>query len=69
MSETVVLDVRGVQWASEKARVEAFLGRRPGVQTVEANPVAQTATVTLDPSQTSVEELRDWVRRCCSACP
>ena len=64
MSETVVLDVRGLQWASEKARVEAILGRRPGVATVEANPVAQTATLTYDPTQTSVEELRDWVRDC-----
>ncbi|HKA93422.1 MAG TPA: heavy metal translocating P-type ATPase [Acidimicrobiia bacterium] len=64
MRETVVLDVRGVQWASEKARVEAILGRRPGVTDVEANPVAQTATVTFDPSQTAVQELRDWVREC-----
>ena len=64
MPETVVLDVRGVQWASEKARVEAILGRRPGVTGVDANPVAQSATVTFDPSQTSVEELRDWVRDC-----
>ena len=28
--ETAVLDVRGVQWASEKAVVETVLGRRPG---------------------------------------
>jgi P-type Cu2+ transporter len=64
MEETVVLDVRGLQWASEKARVEAVLGRRPGVTSVEANPVAQTATVKIDPSQTSVEQLRHWVRDC-----
>jgi P-type Cu2+ transporter len=64
MPETVVLDVRGVQWASEKARVEAILGRRPGVQAVEANPVAQNATVTFDSTETSVEALRDWVRDC-----
>ena len=64
MSETVVLDVRGVQWASEKARVEAILGRRPGVTSVEANPVAQSANVTFDPSQTSVQALRDWIRDC-----
>jgi P-type Cu2+ transporter len=43
---TAVLDVRGLNWASEKAVVEAVLGRRPGVQAVEANPVSQTATVT-----------------------
>ncbi|HEY4397223.1 MAG TPA: heavy metal translocating P-type ATPase [Acidimicrobiia bacterium] len=64
MPMTVVLDVRGVQWASEKARVEAVLGRRPGVQAVESNPVAQTATVTFDSTTTSVEALRDWVRDC-----
>ncbi len=64
MAEIVVLDIRGVQWASEKARVESILGRRPGVVTVDANPVAQTATVAFDPSQTSVEALRDWVRDC-----
>ncbi|HEX3669948.1 MAG TPA: cation transporter, partial [Acidimicrobiia bacterium] len=64
MPDTVVLDVRGVQWASEKARVEAILGRRPGVLSVEANPVAQNATITFDGSQTSVDALRDWVRDC-----
>src|ERR1700730_13719207 len=66
--ETVVLDVRGVQWASEKARVEAILGRRLGVQAVEATPVAQSATVTFDSTKTSVEELRDWGRDCGSHC-
>src|SRR5262245_42316249 len=64
MRETIVLDIRGVQWASEKARVEAILVRRPGVTSVDANPVAQTATVVFDPSLTSVRELRDWVREC-----
>ncbi|MDP9332026.1 MAG: heavy metal translocating P-type ATPase, partial [Actinomycetota bacterium] len=59
-----VLEVRGVQWGSEKARVEAILGRRPGVLAVDANPVAQTATVTLDPTRTSIVSLRDWIRDC-----
>ena len=37
----------------------------PGVlDGVEANPVAQTATVTYDPDQTSVAELAGWVRDC-----
>jgi P-type Cu2+ transporter len=61
---TAVLEVRGVQWASEKSRVEAVLGRRPGVTGVEANPVAQTATVTYDPEQTSIGELSGWIRNC-----
>jgi Cu2+-exporting ATPase len=61
---TAVLDVRGLNWASEKAVVEAVLGRRLGVQRVEANPVAQTATVTYDPRLTSLVELRCWVTEC-----
>ena len=63
-TETAVLEVSGVQWASEKAIVEAVLGRRPGVHAVDANPVAQTATVTYDPTRTSVAELRGWIRDC-----
>src|SRR6266498_467148 len=61
---TAVLDVRGLNWASEKAVVEAVLGRRPGVLGVEANPVSQTATVTYDPTATSLVELRRWVIEC-----
>ena len=53
-----------MQWASEKAVVETVLGRRPGVVAVEANPVAQTATVTYDPARTSVAELSGWIRDC-----
>jgi Cu2+-exporting ATPase len=63
-AETAVLDVRGVQWASEKSVVEAVLGRRAGVRSVSANPVAQTATVTYDPGRTSVAELSGWIRDC-----
>jgi len=61
---TAVLDVSGVQWASSKTVAETVLSRRPGVHTVEANPVAQTATVTYDPERTSVAELAEWVRDC-----
>jgi Cu2+-exporting ATPase len=61
---TVVLDVRGLQWASEKAVVEEVLGRRPGVDSVDANAVGQTATVTYDPAITSLAELRHWVEDC-----
>lgn len=38
--------------------------RRPGVTGVEANAVNQTATVSYDPSVTSVAELAGWVRDC-----
>src|SRR5437870_761666 len=61
---TAARDGRGLHWASEKAVVEAALGRRPGVQRVEANPVSQTATVTYDPRVTSLVELRRWVIEC-----
>jgi len=58
-----VLHVGGQFRASEKAVVEAALGRHRGVVSVEANPVAQTATVRYDPSLTSVGELRRTVER------
>ena len=62
--ETTVLHVGGLHYASEKSVVEDVLGRRPGVVAVEANPVAQTATVTFDPGTTSVADLRDWIEEC-----
>ena len=58
---TAVLEADGMLRASEKAVVEAAIGRRPGVEDVDANPVAQTATVTYDPAETSVEELQGWI--------
>jgi P-type Cu2+ transporter len=61
---TAILDVRPILRGSEKAVVEAVLGRRPGVERVEANPVSQTATVVFDPSQTSLADLRRWVEEC-----
>ncbi len=68
---TVVLHVGRQYRASEKAVVEAALLSRAGVLSVEANPVAQTATVHYDPSLTSVAELRRVVERCgfdCAGC-
>jgi P-type Cu2+ transporter len=65
---TAVLDVHPIWLASEKAVVEAALGRRPGVEQVEANPVSQTATVTYDPRVTSLAELRRWVEECGCHC-
>ena len=53
-----------MHWAASKNVAEAVLSRRPGVIEVDANPVAQTATVTYDPSRTSVAELAGWVRDC-----
>ena len=61
---TVVLEVSGVQWASSKAVVEATLRRQPGVVSVEANPVSQTANVSYDPETTSQAQLRRWILEC-----
>jgi len=61
---TAVLEASGMLRASEKAVVESAIGRRPGVIEVEANPVSQTANVTYDPSETSLEDLRRWVEDC-----
>ncbi len=64
MALTATLHVGGLEYASEKAVVERRLGARPGVLEVDANPVAQTATVTFDPKRTSVDALRLWVEEC-----
>ena len=61
---TAVLHVGNLHWGSEKAVAEALLKRLPGVLRVDANPVAQTATVTYDRSATSVAVLRKWVEDC-----
>ncbi|KKC02954.1 hypothetical protein AWC17_21595 [Mycobacterium nebraskense] len=61
---TAVIDVHGLQWASSAAVGEAALSRRPGVTSVQANAVNQSATVAYDPAVTSVAELSQWVRDC-----
>ena len=62
--QTAVMEVQGVNWASSKAAAESVLSRRPGVLNVEANPVAQTASVTFDAQQISIADLTQWVREC-----
>ncbi len=61
---TVVLDVRGLHWASEQAVASSVLSGRPGVLAVEVNPVAQTATVRFDSAAASVAQLRSWLQEC-----
>ena len=63
-TRSVVLELDGLHWATQKNAVEAELGRRPGVVAVAANPVAQTATVTYDPATTTVAELAGWIKEC-----
>ena len=61
---TVTLQVGDLAWASSDAVIDSVLGRRPGVLDVSANAQSGTATVTFDPSVTSVPELAVWVRDC-----
>jgi Cu2+-exporting ATPase len=63
-SQTTVLEVGGLHWATSQSVVEKVLSHRPGVLAVQANAVAQTATVRYDPARTSVAELTRWVRDC-----
>jgi Cu2+-exporting ATPase len=68
---TVVLHVGRQFRGSEKLVVEKALRERPDVIEVDANPVAQTATVHYDPGLTSVEELRRWIEQAgfeCAGC-
>jgi P-type Cu2+ transporter len=62
--QSTTLHVGGLHYASEQAVVERVLGGRPGVLSVEASPVSQTATVVYDPGATSIEQLRRWVHEC-----
>ena len=61
---SAVIELGGVQWATQKNGVEAILGRRPGVVSVNANSLAQTASVSFDPSITSLTDLQEWVQDC-----
>jgi Cu2+-exporting ATPase len=61
---TAVLHTGGLQFMSEKVVLEKALKARPGVLSVESNPVAQTATVRYDPRQTNVAALKKWVEEC-----
>jgi P-type Cu2+ transporter len=62
--DTAVLHVGGLHFATQQQVVEQRLGARPGVVSVEANPVAQTATVMYDAEVTSLADLQTWVRDC-----
>jgi P-type Cu2+ transporter len=71
VTASVVLHVGCQYRAGEKTVVESALARHPGVVSVEANPVAQTATVRYETAVTSVQALRRAVERCgfeCAGC-
>ena len=63
-TQTTVVQVGGLHWATSEAVIEKALLRRPGVVAVDANAVSQTATVTFDPAATSVAALTGWVEEC-----
>lgn len=63
-STTAIVDVSGLQWASQQSVIDVILRRRPGVLEVQVNPVAQTATVRFDPARTSLAQLRKWIQDC-----
>jgi Cu2+-exporting ATPase len=67
-SQTVVLDVRGMCFATEANVVEARLTRVAGVTSVLANATGESATVAFDPGQTDVDTLRDAIRSCGYGC-
>ncbi len=64
LHERTVVEARGLQWAISRAVIEHVLLQRPGFAAVDANPVAQTATVSYDPSVTSVQQISGWIRDC-----
>src|SRR3989442_3385769 len=67
-SSSVVLHVGEQYRGTEKLVVEKALRSLPGVIEVDANPAAQTATVTYDPQLTSVKELRSIAAECSFEC-
>lgn len=64
----MVLDVRGLQCASEQNVVAARSAGGLASCRSRSNPVAQSATVTYDPALASVAELRRWVIECGHHC-
>ncbi|MBI2690849.1 MAG: heavy metal translocating P-type ATPase [Solirubrobacterales bacterium] len=63
-SRDAVLDVRPILRASEQAVVSRVLGALDGVESVDVNPVAQTAAVRFDASRTSLADLRSTIDDC-----
>ncbi len=59
-----MLDVRPILRASEQAVVSRVLGALDGVESVEVNPVAQTAVVSYDSDQLSLADLRKTIDDC-----
>ena len=67
-TKTVVLEMAGVQWASQTQAVQACLQRLPGVLAAEPNAAAQTVTVTFDPAVTEPSGLARTIKSCGYEC-
>ncbi|HET7399401.1 MAG TPA: heavy metal translocating P-type ATPase [Intrasporangium sp.] len=63
-TQTTILQVGGLHWATSEPVVEKTLQHRPGVVAVRASAGSQTATVTYDPQLTSVAQLTTWINEC-----
>ena len=66
--ERIVLETVGLQWASQQAALDCLLRRVDGVESVEVNPVSQTATVAYDPTRTDLATMREAVHECGQTC-
>jgi len=62
--QTAILNVGGMQFASEQMKVAEHLKHHTGVAHVEVNAVSQSATVQFDPTRTNAGELRELVAEC-----
>jgi Cu2+-exporting ATPase len=67
-AKTVVMEMAGVQWASQTQTVQACLRRLPGVLAAEPNAAAQTVTVTFDPAVTGSSALAGAIKSCGYEC-
>jgi Cu2+-exporting ATPase len=65
---TIVLEMAGVQWASQTQAVQACLRRLPGVLAAEPNAAAQTVTVTFEPAVTDPSVLARTITSCGYEC-
>ena len=65
---TVVLEMAGVQWASQAQAVQVCLRRLPGVLAADPNAAAQTVTVTFDPAVTEPSVLARAIGSCGYEC-
>src|SRR5450759_568017 len=63
-TQRTILHVGGLHWATSARGIEHTLTARPGVLGVEASALSQTATITFDPTRTSLDDLQTWIREC-----